>query len=133
MQIYQNLSHFCSPVFSRTQLWRTVRAGRGSGQSLQGQNARYYEVLKDPGIIGWWWSPPLIPAFGRQRQVNLWVQDQPGLQSEFQDSQGYTEKPCYGKKKKKKSPNKNTTTTNQPNKQTNKKGKKKKTGLSEYA
>jgi hypothetical protein len=27
---------------------------------------------------------------------------QPGLQSEFQDSQGYTEKPCLGKKKKKK-------------------------------
>jgi hypothetical protein len=26
---------------------------------------------------------------------------QPGLQSEFQDSQGYTEKPCLGKKKKK--------------------------------
>jgi hypothetical protein len=27
---------------------------------------------------------------------------QPGLQSEFQDSQGYTEKPCLEKKKKKK-------------------------------
>jgi hypothetical protein len=26
----------------------------------------------------------------------------PGLQSEFQDSQGYTEKPCLWKKKKKK-------------------------------
>jgi hypothetical protein len=26
---------------------------------------------------------------------------QPGLQSEFQDSQGYTEKPCLKKKKKK--------------------------------
>jgi hypothetical protein len=25
--------------------------------------------------------------------------DQPGLQSEFQDSQGYTEKPCLGKTK----------------------------------
>jgi hypothetical protein len=24
----------------------------------------------------------------------FWVQGQPGLQSEFQDSQGYTEKPC---------------------------------------
>jgi hypothetical protein len=28
------------------------------------------------------------------------IQGQPGLQSEFQDSQGYTEKPCLGKKKK---------------------------------
>jgi hypothetical protein len=28
------------------------------------------------------------------------VRGQPGLQSEFQDSQGYTEKPCLEKKKK---------------------------------
>ena len=35
---------------------------------------------------------PLIPALGRQRQVDFWVQGQPGLQSDFQDSQGYTEK-----------------------------------------
>jgi hypothetical protein len=35
----------------------------------------------------------------RQRQVDFWVQGQPGLQSEFQDSQGYTEKPCLKKKK----------------------------------
>jgi hypothetical protein len=40
-----------------------------------------------------WWHTPLIPALGRQRQVDFWVPDQPGLQSEFQDSQGYTEKP----------------------------------------
>jgi hypothetical protein len=33
--------------------------------------------------------------------VDFWVQGQPGLQSEFQDSQGYTEKPCLKKKKKK--------------------------------
>jgi hypothetical protein len=43
---------------------------------------------------------PLIPALGRQRQVDLWVRGQPGLQSEFQDSQGYTEKPCLEKTKK---------------------------------
>jgi hypothetical protein len=41
----------------------------------------------------------LIPALGRQRQVDFCVQGQPGLQSEFQDSQGYTEKPCLGKTK----------------------------------
>ena len=45
---------------------------------------------------------PLIPALGRQRQVDLWVRGQPGLQSEFQDSLGYTEKPCLKKPKKKK-------------------------------
>jgi hypothetical protein len=45
-----------------------------------------------------WWHMPLIPALGRQRQVDFWVRGQPGLQSEFQDSQGYTEKPCLKKK-----------------------------------
>jgi hypothetical protein len=34
--------------------------------------------------------------------VDLKVQGQPGLQSEFQDSQGYTEKPCLKKKRKEK-------------------------------
>jgi hypothetical protein len=38
-------------------------------------------------------------GFGRQRQVDFWVQGQPGLQTEFQDIQGYTEKPCLEKKK----------------------------------
>jgi hypothetical protein len=33
---------------------------------------------------------------------SLWVQGQPGLQIEFQYSQGYTEKPGLKKKKKKK-------------------------------
>jgi hypothetical protein len=42
---------------------------------------------------------PLIPALGRQRRVNFWVRGQPGLQSEFQVSQGYTEKPCLEKQK----------------------------------
>jgi hypothetical protein len=45
---------------------------------------------------------PLIPALGRQRQVDFSVQGQPGLQSEVQDSQGYTEKPCLKKTKKQK-------------------------------
>jgi hypothetical protein len=62
------------------------------------------------GIKNWeytrqWWRMPLIPALGRQRQTDFWVRGQPGLQSGFQDSQGYTEKPCLGK---------------QTNKQTNK-------------
>ena len=33
---------------------------------------------------------------------SLWVWGQPGLQSEFQDSQDYTEKPCLEKKQKEK-------------------------------
>jgi hypothetical protein len=44
-------------------------------------------------------------------QANFWVWGQPGLQSEFQDSQGYTEKPCLKKQKQKQK---------QTNKQTNK-------------
>jgi hypothetical protein len=40
---------------------------------------------------------PLIPAL-RGRRIS--VRDQLGLQSEFQDSQGYTEKPCLKKQNK---------------------------------
>jgi hypothetical protein len=47
-----------------------------------------------------WWHMPLIPALGKQRQADFWVRGQPGLQSEFQDSQDYTEKPCLKKPKK---------------------------------
>jgi hypothetical protein len=36
----------------------------------------------------------------RQRQADFWVQGQPSLHSEFQDSQGYTEKPCLEKNQK---------------------------------
>ncbi|EGW13627.1 hypothetical protein I79_016996 [Cricetulus griseus] len=38
---------------------------------------------------GQWWCTPLMPAGRRISEL-----EQPGLQSEFQDSQGYTEKPC---------------------------------------
>jgi hypothetical protein len=51
---------------------------------------------------------------GRQRQADFWVWGQPGLQSEFQDSQGYTEKPCLEKNKNKKQ----TKQTKTKNKQT---------------
>jgi hypothetical protein len=51
-------------------------------------------------MAGQWWCTPLIPALGRQRQADFWVRCQPGLQSEFQDSQDYTEKPCLEKNQK---------------------------------
>jgi hypothetical protein len=34
-------------------------------------------------------------------QADFWVRGQAGLQSEFQDSQGNTEKPCLKKRKQK--------------------------------
>jgi hypothetical protein len=42
---------------------------------------------------------PLIPALGRQISEFEASQDSICLQSEFQDSQGYTEKHCLEKKK----------------------------------
>jgi hypothetical protein len=60
-----------------------------------------------------WWRLPLIPERGRQRQVDFWVQVQPGLQSEFQDSQCYTEKPCLEKPNQTKT-NKQTKKKNRP-------------------
>jgi hypothetical protein len=45
---------------------------------------------------------PVIPALGRQRQADFCVQGRPGLQSEFRDSQGYTEEPYLEKPKRKK-------------------------------
>ena len=44
-----------------------------------------------------WWCTSLIPTVG-----SLWVWGQPGLQSEFQDSQSYTEKTCLKKNARKK-------------------------------
>jgi hypothetical protein len=63
---------------------------------------------------------PLIPALGRQRQADFWVRGQPGLQSEFQDSQGYTEKPCLEKQTNKQT-NKQTQKTKTNNNNNNKK------------
>ena len=43
---------------------------------------------------------PLIPALERKKQADFWVPGQPGLSSEFQDSQGYTKKPYLKTKNK---------------------------------
>jgi hypothetical protein len=58
-----------------------------------------FHKFKSSATARQWWCTPLIPALGRQRQADFWVWGQPGLQSEFQDSQDYTEKPCLEKKK----------------------------------
>ena len=50
-----------------------------------------------------WWENFIktmyIPALGKQKQADFWVRGQSGLQSELQDSQGYTEKPCLENQK----------------------------------
>jgi hypothetical protein len=69
---------------------------------------KYKSYKKNKKRAGQWLCTPLIQALGRQRQADFWVLGQPGLQSEFQDSHGYTEKPCIEKPK------------NQPTKQPNK-------------
>ena len=43
-----------------------------------------------------WW---LMPLFSSQRQGNLWVRGQPGLQNKFQDSQSHIVRPCLEKTK----------------------------------
>lgn len=48
----------------------------------------------------------LIPALGWQKQADLWVLGQPGLQNEFLDSQDYVESPVSTKKGRKKKLNK---------------------------
>jgi hypothetical protein len=58
---------------------------------------KYLNNFLKKGLRQAWWHTPLIPALRRQRQANVWVRGQPGLQSEFQDSQSYTEKPCLKK------------------------------------
>jgi hypothetical protein len=60
-----------------------------------------HSTLRLPSSLAWW-HMPLILALGRQRQADFWVRGQPGLQSEFQDNQDYTEKPCLEKPRKKK-------------------------------
>ena len=65
------------------------------GTNLQRGKSTVKTVKCKPGVVAH------ISALGRQRQVDFWVQGQPGLQSELQDSQGYTEKPCLQKTKNK--------------------------------
>jgi len=64
-----------------------------TGSSIPLQN------MNDQVLItaGQWWHMPLIPALGRQKQVDFLVQGQPGLQSEFKNSKVYPKKPCLKK------------------------------------
>lgn len=55
-------------------------------------------VFKSFGVeAGQWWCIPLTPAFRRRRQEDFRVWGQSHLQSEFQDTHGYTVKACLRK------------------------------------
>ena len=67
-------------------------------QNKTKQNKTKQNKNKKPKTLaGQCWHRPLIPALVRQRQADFWVWGRTGLQSEFQDVQGYTEKPCLQK------------------------------------
>jgi hypothetical protein len=55
--------------------------------------------LETECLAGPCWCIPIITAYERQSQADL-CQTQPSLQSEFQDSQYYEEKPCLEKQNK---------------------------------
>jgi hypothetical protein len=71
--------------------------GWGRGMDMEQSEGGSWEGNKIWSFAPVWWHTPLIPALGRQRQADFWVWGQPVLQSEFQDSQDYTEKPCLKK------------------------------------
>jgi hypothetical protein len=104
-EIAQWLRALTALQFPATTWWLTIICN-GIQYPLLGcvwrqlQCTRIHKVnLKKKKKCRAWWHTPLIPAFSRQRQANFWVRGQPGVQSEFQDSQGYTEKPCLEKTK----------------------------------
>jgi hypothetical protein len=55
------------------------------------------EQINDSATLG-----KNLDSKGVAEEGDLWVQGEPYQQREFQDSQGYTEKPCLKKKKEKK-------------------------------
>lgn len=66
---------------------------KGGRRSESGQSELYIYSLV-------WQCMPLIPAFGKERQVGLWFWAQPSLQREFQHSQGCIVRSCLEKQTK---------------------------------
>jgi hypothetical protein len=56
----------------------------------------FFKIVSEPGVVAHAFNPSTREAEAGE------VRGQPGLESEFQDSQSYTEKPCLEKSKKKK-------------------------------
>jgi hypothetical protein len=69
-------------------------------QSLNHQTVDWGTIYNVTGLYCFYFICFNLNALGRQRQADFWVPGQPGLQSEFQDSQSYTEKSCLKTKNK---------------------------------
>jgi hypothetical protein len=81
--------------------WREGWGGRGERgeRGKRGERERGMENKKENTPLG-----GVVHAFNpstQEAEAGRGVPGQPGLQSEFQDSQGYTEKPCLKNKNKK--------------------------------
>ena len=84
---------------TQTTLW-----SRGDNLYLSSSSHNYHFMIRELSIHSintYQEDKILIPALGRQRQADLWIWGQSGLQMVFQDSQGYTETCCLGMKIKK--------------------------------
>jgi hypothetical protein len=64
---------------------------------------KYSKVTGDDAhLLSYWFNNmPIITIRVGSKTVISKAQGQPGLQNDFQDSQGYTEKPCLEKPKNK--------------------------------
>jgi hypothetical protein len=76
-----------NPVdFFKQQVWKVILACYKRSQC--------YENCHWSRIISWEEMAHAFDPRTWESEVDFWVRGQHGLQSEFQDSQGYTEKPC---------------------------------------
>ena len=80
---------------ARKKEWVGWGAGQGEGKG-DFQNG-IWNMYEEPDVVAHTFNSSILEAQGGR----FLVQGQPGLQSEFQDNQGYTEKPCLDKPKNK--------------------------------
>jgi hypothetical protein len=105
---FHNTLYQVTIILFVNQKWRKVtfmlpiNTKTNSDMFIKQRKIYIIDSFKTHKISRAWWRTPLIPALGRQRQADFWVRGQPGLQSEFQDGQGYTEKHCLEKQTNKK-------------------------------
>jgi hypothetical protein len=88
------MAHACN-----TSTWKTEAGGLKS-QSLNRRNGSAVMSTYCSWMVVWYITS--VSALRRQKPINLQVRGQPGLQIEYRDSQGYTEKPSLRKTKEKK-------------------------------